>query len=73
MMKRKRPGFMGKLNHAPVLEDEIDWRRFGARAAQLLEKLGKKYYIKKDLAEHLEGIGYRNTEFRRAEGVRSKE
>ena len=57
---------VGKINHAPVLEDEIDWRLFGRRAVELLERLGKRYYIKKDLAEYMGGIAFRNTEFRRA-------
>lgn len=31
----------------------IDWRRFGQEAAELLEKLGKNYFIKRDLRQRM--------------------
>jgi len=41
---------VGTLNHH-ARSKEIDWRRFGLDAVELLEKLGCDYYIKKDLRE----------------------
>lgn len=49
---------VGKLNHHP-LEEEIDWYDFKTRAIDLLEKLGKKYYIKQDLAQFGFTTGHR--------------
>jgi len=40
---------IGRWNHDPKA-DEIDWKDFGNKAVALCESLGKKYYIKKDLA-----------------------
>ena len=45
---------VGKWNHDPRAAD-IDWRKFGHDAINLLENLGKKYYIKADLKKHLNG------------------
>ncbi len=56
---------VGKLNHDPQREAKIDWRAFGARAIELCEKYGKRYYIKEDLAKHLDGIGFTNTDTRK--------
>lgn len=39
---------VGKLNYHPRAK-EIDWHGFGHQAVSLLEKLGKAYYVKKDL------------------------
>lgn len=48
---------IGKLNHNKELEQKIDreygWRRFTQEAIELLEKYGKKYYIKDSLREFL--------------------
>lgn len=44
---------VGKLNHH-ALEKTIDWQVFGWDAAQLLESLGKQYYIKEDLRKCME-------------------
>jgi len=33
--------------------DTIKWKDFGTKAVSLLEKLGKKYMLKKDLAAYL--------------------
>jgi len=41
---------VGTLNHHPRGK-EIDWKAFGIAARDLLESLGKDYYIKKDLRE----------------------
>jgi len=41
---------VGTLNHH-ARSKEIDWRRFGLDAVELLEKLGCDYYIKSDLRE----------------------
>jgi DNA repair photolyase len=54
---------IGKLNHMEPPEP-IDWRDFGWRAVELCESLGKPYYIKHDLAEHLEGVPFTNTDNR---------
>lgn len=39
---------VGVLNYHPHAK-EIDWKDFGFRVMELLEKLGKKYYLKEDL------------------------
>jgi len=39
---------VGKLNYHPRAK-EIDWRAFRKRITSLLERLGKSFYIKKDL------------------------
>lgn len=40
---------VGRLNYN-ALAKGIDWRRFALDATALLERLGKRYYIKRDLA-----------------------
>lgn len=52
---------VGKLNY---VKSETDWRMFGTRAIKILETLDKKYYIKSDLAKHLDGIQFTNTDNR---------
>lgn len=42
---------VGKLNYHPRAR-EIDWRKFTHEAVNLLERLGKKYYIKEDLQRY---------------------
>jgi len=42
----------------------ISWRRFGIKAIDLCEKFGKPYFIKKDLARHLTGFPFTNTDNR---------
>lgn len=44
---------VGKLNYSP-LAAKIDWGKFGREAKALLDSLGNKYYIKKDLKEYME-------------------
>lgn len=44
---------VGKLNYHPQAKN-IDWREFGHEATSLLSRLGKRYYIKDDLREHME-------------------
>jgi len=41
---------VGKLNHDVKWEAQIDWKKFAVEAVTLLNQLGKKYYIKNDLA-----------------------
>lgn len=41
---------VGKLNY---VQNGTDWRRFAQDAVELLEGLGKQYYLKRDLREHL--------------------
>ncbi len=41
---------VGKLNHYKI---EVDWKKFANDVVELLEKLGKPYYIKKELAKYL--------------------
>lgn len=55
---------IGVLNHDPRAKD-IDWRNFGVRAIGLCEKYRNKYYVKHDLAKHLEGVTYQSTDTRR--------
>lgn len=55
---------VGKWNHAAEAA-RIDWRGFGMEALALLKRLRKPYYIKDDLAKHLEGVKFTNTDTRR--------
>jgi len=41
---------VGKLNYHPLAK-EIDWRRFKGEMEERLTRLGKPYYLKKDLLE----------------------
>jgi DNA repair photolyase len=41
---------VGKLNYHPLAK-EIDWRRFKGEMEERLARLGKPYYLKKDLLE----------------------
>lgn len=41
--------WVGKINHNPELEASINWGEFQKDAKTLLENLGKKYAIKKEL------------------------
>ena len=59
------PYEIGKLNHDKEQESRIDWRRFGATAIELCAKYGKRYYIKEDLAKHLGGIAFTQTDTRK--------
>jgi len=59
---------VGPLNHFG--RPQFDLRDFGVRFIHLMERLGKRYYIKTDLAKHLEGIEYHNTETRYKENAR---
>ncbi len=43
---------VGKLNYHPRAR-EVNWEKFAHSAVDLLESLGKKYYIKKDLQCYL--------------------
>ena len=56
---------VGKLNHDAAREKEIDWRRFGMEVIARLESRGLRYYIKDDLAKHLAGVPYTNTDTRK--------
>jgi len=52
---------VGTLNY---VKSDVNWRLFGARAIKVLESYGKDYYIKHDLAKHMDGIPFRNTDNR---------
>jgi len=52
---------IGKLNYQ---KSDINWRLFGVRAIRLCRQLKVDYYIKKDLAEHLEDFPFTNTDRR---------
>ena len=52
---------IGTMNRFKV---DVDWRDFGQRAIELCEKYGRDYYIKEDLAKHLQGIKFKNTDRR---------
>lgn len=43
---------VGILNYHPLTQ-RIDWAGFGQKVVNLLDSLGKKYYIKKDLQSYL--------------------
>jgi DNA repair photolyase len=43
---------VGKLNYRSEAE-AIDWRTFGREVVRVLERLGKAYYIKKDLRAYM--------------------
>ncbi|MBA7701468.1 hypothetical protein ES703_110208 [subsurface metagenome] len=45
---------VGTLNYHPHGKT-IDWPKFARNVKQLLEGLGKRYYLKRDLAEYLKG------------------
>ena len=53
---------IGTLNHQ---KSDINWREFGINAIRLCESLGVAYYLKRDLARHLDGVPFRNTDNRR--------
>jgi DNA repair photolyase len=55
---------IGVLNHDAARSAKIDWRAFGKAAIELCEKYGKRYYVKADLAKHLDGIPFTNTDTR---------
>lgn len=53
---------IGILNH---VASNINWRKFGIQAVNLCREFETDYYIKKDLAKHLDGIPFYNTDRRR--------
>lgn len=57
---------IGKLNH---FGSEINWREFGIKAIDLCHKLQKRYYIKRDLAESLNGVEFTSIDTRRVNGI----
>lgn len=54
---------IGRWNH-DAKANAIDWRAFGTAAIELCEKYGKAYYVKDDLAKHLDGVEYTGTDTR---------
>jgi len=52
---------IGTLNH---MSSDTDWRKFGIKAIESCEDWGVDYYIKTDLAKHLKGVKYHNTDTR---------
>lgn len=42
---------IGKLNHFPAIEAQVDWAAFREQAKALLDATGANYYIKQDLAK----------------------
>jgi DNA repair photolyase len=52
---------IGKLNHQ---KNDTDWRAFGNAAIELCRRLGKPFFIKQDLAAHLNGFEYASTDTR---------
>jgi DNA repair photolyase len=55
---------IGTLNYVTP-PSSIDWRAFGREAIALCERFSKPYWIKSDLAQHLGGISFHNTDNRR--------
>lgn len=43
---------IGKMNHEDTIEGRTDWGGFRESVVDLLQELGKDYYIKKDLREY---------------------
>lgn len=56
---------IGTMNRFKV---DVNWRDFGQRAIELCEKFNCDYYIKHDLAKHLQGIKFKNTDRRCSPG-----
>lgn len=52
---------LGKLNYSKT---DIDWREYGYKALELLNKYQKTYYVKNDLAKYLGDYAYCNTDTR---------
>ena len=42
---------IGKINYVPEIEKAVDWIRFREEVAELLDKVGASYYLKKSLTE----------------------
>lgn len=42
---------VGKLNHMKEVEKTVNWEHFGREAIRILDEVGAKYYIKKDLQD----------------------
>jgi len=55
---------IGKMNHCDTLTAQA-WRRFGIAAIRLCRKFNKDYFIKSDLAKHLDGVHFYNTDRRK--------
>lgn len=55
---------IGKLNHRT---NDTDWRAFGIAAIELCRRWNKPFFIKHDLAAHLNGFDYANTDTRSIE------
>jgi len=55
---------IGVLNH-DARARLIDWRAFGEAAIARCERYGVRYYVKTDLAKHLDGISYTSEDTRR--------
>jgi len=53
---------IGRLNH---IANDTDWRAFGTAAVEICEKLGKRYYVKHDLAACMKGIEFNSSDTRR--------
>jgi hypothetical protein len=50
---------VGRANYLGALSRETDWRDYTLRMVDLLQRVGVKHYIKRDLQEHLPA-GYHN-------------
>lgn len=46
---------VGKINYWPEIEKQVDWIAFREEVTELLDSLGADYYIKKSLAEWVNG------------------
>ncbi len=57
---------LGTLNHRKP-PAPINWREYGRKAIAMCQKYGVDYYVKEDLARHLIGIDYKNTDTRRVD------
>lgn len=55
---------VGILNINGRPAPDIDWRKFGLNAVELLNKLGKTFWIKHDLAKFLTGESWKQTDIR---------
>ncbi|NIS54464.1 MAG: hypothetical protein GWN94_25790 [Phycisphaerae bacterium] len=53
---------IGKLNHK---SSDIEWRKFGRQAIEICRECGTDYFIKEDLAIHLDGIPFTSIDKRK--------
>jgi DNA repair photolyase len=53
---------IGKINHSPELEKQIDWPKFLIQALEILRMENKQIYVKKDLRELCKNVKLNDNE-----------